>query len=66
MAGETCPVPLVESRKAIHNASPGDIIKITGDHEPSKEEIPTATKEMGHELLEVKDKKGLDNKNSCQ
>lgn len=35
----------------------GDIIKITGDHEPSKEEIPMATKEMGHELLEVKDKK---------
>lgn len=55
VAGETCPVPLVEARKALRNASPGDIIEITGDHDPSKEEIPMAAREGGHELLEVKD-----------
>lgn len=51
--GETCPVPLVETRKLIRKASAGDIIEITGDHPASKEEIPMAVEEMGLELLEV-------------
>lgn len=53
--GETCPVPLVETRKAIRGASPGEIIEITGDHPASKKEIPMAIEEMNHELLEVKE-----------
>ncbi|APV43462.1 TusA-related sulfurtransferase [Dehalogenimonas formicexedens] len=52
--GETCPIPLVETRKAIRKALPGDIIEITGDHPASKKEIPMAVQEMGLELLEVK------------
>ena len=53
--GETCPIPLVETRKAIRKASPGDIIEVTGNHPTSKREIPMAVKEMGLELLEVKE-----------
>ncbi len=53
--GETCPVPLVETRKAIRSASEGDIIEVTGSHSASKEEIPMAVEEMGLELLEVSD-----------
>ncbi|KXB03119.1 SirA family protein, partial [candidate division MSBL1 archaeon SCGC-AAA261F19] len=34
VTGETCPVPLVEARKAIRQASPGEIIEITGDPPP--------------------------------
>lgn len=56
--GETCPVPLIEVRKAIRKASPGDIIEVTGDHEPSKKEIPMAVEEMGLELLEVEEHDG--------
>ncbi|KXB06711.1 SirA family protein [candidate division MSBL1 archaeon SCGC-AAA382C18] len=55
VTGETCPVPLVQTRKAIRKASPGEIIEVTGDHEPSKKEIPMAMEEMGLELLEVED-----------
>jgi tRNA 2-thiouridine synthesizing protein A len=51
--GETCPVPLVETRKAIRNASPGDIIEVRGTHPASKQEIPMAVKEMGLELMDV-------------
>lgn len=58
VTGETCPVPLVETRKVIRQASPGEIIEITGDHPPSKEEIPMAIEEMGLELLEVKEEGG--------
>jgi TusA-related sulfurtransferase len=52
---ETCPVPLVETRKAIRKASVGDIIEVIGSHPVSKKEIPMAVKEMGLELLEVKE-----------
>ena len=53
--GETCPVPLVETRKAIRKASPGDIIEVIGTHPASKQEIPMAVNEMGLELIDVKD-----------
>ena len=56
--GETCPVPLVETRKAIRKAKEGDIIEVTGNHPSSKKEIPMAVKAMGLELLEVKDAGG--------
>jgi len=57
--GETCPVPLVEARKAIRKASAGDIIEITGTHPASKKEIPMAVKSMGLELLGVEESEGV-------
>lgn len=53
--GETCPVPLVETRKAIRKASPGDIIEVIGTHPASKKEIPMAVKELGLELIGVEE-----------
>jgi TusA-related sulfurtransferase len=51
--GETCPVPLVEVRKALRRASPGDVIEVVGTHPASKKEIPMAVKALGLELLSV-------------
>ncbi len=51
--GETCPVPLVEMRKAVRKASPGDIIEVIGNHPESKEEIPMAVEELGLELMSL-------------
>ena len=56
--GETCPVPLVETRKALRKAKEGDIVEVTGTHPSSKKEIPLAVKALGLELLEVKDEEG--------
>ncbi|MBN1192049.1 MAG: sulfurtransferase TusA family protein [Dehalococcoidales bacterium] len=53
--GETCPVPLVETRKAIRKAQKGDVIKVTGTHPASKKEIPMAVKAMGLELVSIED-----------
>jgi TusA-related sulfurtransferase len=53
---ETCPVPLIETRKAIANASSGDIIEISGDHQASKKEIPMAAEAMGLKLLSLDEK----------
>jgi tRNA 2-thiouridine synthesizing protein A len=56
VVGETCPVPLVEARKALRKASPGDIIEITGTHPASKKEIPMAVEALGLELVEIEEK----------
>lgn len=53
---ETCPVPLVETRKAIRNALKGDIVEVVGNHPSSKEEIPMAVEAMGLKLLSIEEK----------
>lgn len=55
---ETCPIPLIEARKAIRKASPGDIIEIRGTHQASKKEIPMAVKALGLKLIDVKEEGG--------
>jgi len=51
--GETCPVPLVEVRKALRQAAPGDVVEVVGTHPSSKKEIPLAVKALKLELLSV-------------
>ena len=51
--GETCPVPLVEVRKALRKASPGDVVEVLGTHPASKKEIPMAVEALGLELVSV-------------
>lgn len=53
---ETCPVPLVETRKAIRKALKGDIVEVVGNHPSSKEEIPMAVEAMGLKLLSIEEK----------
>ena len=57
--GETCPVPLVEMRKALRRAKPGDVVEVTGTHPTSKKEIPMAVKALGMELLGVEEANGV-------
>jgi tRNA 2-thiouridine synthesizing protein A len=56
---ETCPVPLVETRKALRKASKGDVVEVTGTHQSSKKEIPMAVKAMGLELLGIEEENGV-------
>ena len=51
--GETCPVPLVEVRKALRKASPGDVVEVVGTHPASRKEIPMAVEALGLTLLSV-------------
>ncbi len=51
--GETCPVPLVETRKALRKAAEGDIVEVVGTHPASKKEIPMAVEALGLELLNI-------------
>ena len=57
--GVNCPVPLVETRKAIRQANKGDIVEIIGTHLSSKKEIPMAVRAMGLEILSIDEKDGI-------
>ncbi|MCJ7482038.1 MAG: sulfurtransferase TusA family protein [Thermodesulfovibrionales bacterium] len=57
--GETCPIPLVETRKALRKAKAGDIVEVIGTHPSSKKEIPMAVKALGLELLDIQEKDGV-------
>ena len=56
--GETCPMPLVETRKALRKASPGDLVEVRGTHPASKKEIPMAVESLGFELVGVEETDG--------
>jgi tRNA 2-thiouridine synthesizing protein A len=51
--GQTCPVPLVEVRKALRKATPGDVVEVLGTHPASKKEIPMAVEALHLKLLSV-------------
>jgi tRNA 2-thiouridine synthesizing protein A len=57
--GETCPIPLVETRKALRKAEEGDIVEVVGTHPSSKREIPMAVKALGLELIDVQEADGV-------
>jgi TusA-related sulfurtransferase len=57
--GETCPVPLVETRKALRRAQAGDVVEVRGTHPASRKEIPMAVKAMGLELIGVEEADGV-------
>lgn len=54
--GENCPVPLVETRKALRKAQPGDVVEVVGTHPSSRKEIPMAVEALGLDLLGVEDR----------
>ena len=53
--GETCPVPLVEMRKAVKKAVSGDVIEIIGDNPASKKEIPMAADALSLEVISIEE-----------
>ncbi len=57
--GEICPIPLIETRKALNASKCGEIIEIMGTHKPSKKEIPMATKSSGNRIVSVSEDDGI-------
>jgi TusA-related sulfurtransferase len=56
---QTCPIPLVEARKAIASAEKGQKIVIKGNHPASKKEIPMAARGMGLKVLGINEVDGV-------
>ncbi len=59
VTGETCPIPLVEVRKAVKKAQSGDTIVITGTNQASKKEIPMAAKALTLKVLSIEESEGI-------
>jgi len=59
VTGETCPVPLVETRKALRQAMPGDTVAVTGNHPASKREIPMAVEALGLSIESIQEEAGI-------
>lgn len=49
--GETCPVPLVETRKALRKAVSGDLIEIIGTNPSSRKEIPMVAEALSVKII---------------
>jgi tRNA 2-thiouridine synthesizing protein A len=54
-----CPIPLVETRKALWKAKEGDIIEVIGTHHASKKEIPMAVKALGSQVISTQENEGI-------
>jgi len=53
--GEVCPVPDVETKRALKKMKPGEILEVLIDYPMSKERIPETVKKLGHEVLEIEE-----------
>lgn len=53
--GENCPVPLIETRKALNKAKPGDIVEVVGTHPASKKEIPMVVQALKLRLIKIEE-----------
>ena len=56
---EICPIPLIETRKALNSSKSGAIIEIIGTHEASKKEIPIAIESSGNRVLKMFEEEGV-------
>ncbi|MEA4812636.1 MAG: sulfurtransferase TusA family protein [Anaerolineaceae bacterium] len=53
--GEVCPVPDVDTKRALAKMKPGEILEVLIDYPLSKERIPATVERMGHEVVLVEE-----------
>jgi TusA-related sulfurtransferase len=53
--GEVCPVPDVDTKRALKKMKSGEILEVLIDYPMSKERIPETVEKMGHEVLEIEE-----------
>ncbi len=50
-SGQCCPVPIVETNRAIKSMQPGEVLELISTDVGSRTDIPTWCRRTGHELL---------------
>jgi tRNA 2-thiouridine synthesizing protein A len=53
--GEVCPIPDVDTKRALSKMKSGEILEVNIDYPLSKERIPATVERMGHEVLLVEE-----------
>jgi TusA-related sulfurtransferase len=54
---KTCPWPVLLTKEKLKNLKKGDILEVTVNYEPAKENVKRVAKSLGNKVLEVKDEK---------
>lgn len=52
-SGDVCPVPLIKFRRSVDSLEPGEILVITGTHDPSRDDIIKAAGELNLKVIKV-------------
>lgn len=52
-SGDVCPVPLIKFRKSVDSLGRGEILVVTGTHDPSRDDIIKATKELNVKVIKI-------------
>ncbi len=55
LRGLTCPGPILQTKKAIQELEPGQVLEIWGTDPGTKSDIPAWAKRTGHEFLGFED-----------
>ena len=53
--GEVCPVPDVETKRALKDMQSGQVLEVLIDYPLSKERIPANVQKEGHEILAIEE-----------
>ncbi len=53
--GEVCPVPDVETRRALKSMKSGEVLEVLIDYPLSKERIPANVQKDGNEVIAIED-----------
>ncbi|MBZ0157691.1 MAG: sulfurtransferase TusA family protein [Alphaproteobacteria bacterium] len=58
-SGLACPMPVVNTKKAIQKLQPGQVLEVIATDNTSRSDIPVLLKKLGHELLSMKEENGV-------
>lgn len=55
--GKTCPWPVLLTKEKLKKLSSGDILEVTVNYQPAKENVERVATSLGNKVLEVRDEK---------
>ncbi len=58
MLGKPCPIPVIEAKKAIAAAAPGDVVAVIVDNDIARQNLEKMAKGMGHAISHRKEDDG--------
>jgi tRNA 2-thiouridine synthesizing protein A len=57
VTGKTCPWPVLLTKQRLQKLDSGDILEVTADYLPAKENVERVAKSQGNKVLEIREEK---------
>lgn len=57
--GETCPMPVLRTKKALEELEEGEILEVVLDYPPAEENVKRFVESQGHEIVQVEGGSGV-------